>query len=156
MNKDAVEGITAPPPQKGVKCLEREQFTFYRSYYEAMKKLSKRDREQAIMAICKYSLEGVYDVNLLSQNARAAVNEIRPLMDAEIRMSIEGRRSAEYKLWRKAIFERDDYTCQVCGQRGVKLNAHHKKPYAYFPDLRYSIDNGITLCISCHQKVHRR
>lgn len=121
-----------------------------------MKKLSKRDREQAIMAICKYSLEGVYDVNLLSQNARAAVNEIRPLMDAEIRMSIEGRRSAEYKLWRKAIFERDDYTCQVCGQRGVKLNAHHKKPYAYFPDLRYSIDNGITLCISCHQKVHRR
>ena len=37
--------------------MEREQFTFYRSYYEALKKLSKRDREQAIMAICAYALD---------------------------------------------------------------------------------------------------
>ena len=43
--------------QKVREPLEREQFTFYRSYYEALKKLSKRDREQAIMAICAYALD---------------------------------------------------------------------------------------------------
>lgn len=136
--------------------MKRKQFTFYIDYYEAIKHLSKRDFLDAIEAICKYSLEGVYDVDLLSQKARAAVNKVRPLMDEEIRQSVEGRRSAEYKLWRKSVFERDDYTCQICGRRGVKLNAHHKKSYAYFPELRYAIDNGITLCVDCHKMVHRR
>src|SRR3990167_11383697 len=40
------------------------------------------------------------------------------------------RGSLEYKLWRKAVFERDNWTCIWCGQRGSRLNADHIKPFA--------------------------
>ena len=63
------------------------------------------------------------------------------------------RHSLEYKLWREAVFIRDDYTCQICGIRGVKLNADHIKPFAFFPELRLSIDNGRTLCYNCHRNT---
>lgn len=64
------------------------------------------------------------------------------------------RKSSKYKLWRKAVFERDNYTCVWCGDyRGGNLNADHIKPFALFPELRFKVDNGRTLCIPCHRKT---
>jgi len=60
------------------------------------------------------------------------------------------RYSPEATIWRKAIFERDNYTCQFCLQRGNLLEADHIKPWAYFPDLRFDLANGRTLCRPCH------
>lgn len=61
------------------------------------------------------------------------------------------RSSMEYKLWREAVYKRDDYTCVWCGIKGGKLNADHIKPFALFPELRLAIDNGRTLCVNCHK-----
>jgi len=66
---------------------------------------------------------------------------------------IQIRNSTEYRLWRESVFERDNYTCVWCGTRGGKLNADHIKPFALFPELRLAIDNGRTLCVSCHRKT---
>jgi len=63
--------------------------------------------------------------------------------------------SREYKKWRKAVFERDNYTCQSCGKRGCYLEAHHIKPFVSNPELVFELSNGITLCKECHKKVHR-
>lgn len=60
----------------------------------------------------------------------------------------------ESKAWRVAVFRRDNYTCQVCGVRGGRLNAHHIKPWATVPALRHDVANGITLCEPCHRGVH--
>lgn len=63
------------------------------------------------------------------------------------------RKSLEYKLWRRAVFERDKYTCVWCKQKGGNLNADHIKPFALFPELRFALDNGRTLCIECHKRT---
>jgi len=62
------------------------------------------------------------------------------------------RGSFEYKLWRKAVFERDNYTCIWCGFKGY-VEADHIKPFALFPELRFAIDNGRTLCKKCHKNT---
>ena len=61
------------------------------------------------------------------------------------------RMSLKYKIWRRAVFERDNYKCVICGYKGNKLNADHIKPFCDYPELRFVIDNGRTLCVSCHK-----
>lgn len=66
------------------------------------------------------------------------------------------RKSISYKVWRKAVFERDNYTCVFCGEKesiSGKLEADHIKPFAYFEELRFDIGNGRTLCKECHKKT---
>ena len=63
------------------------------------------------------------------------------------------RKTFRYRLWRTAVFLRDDYTCQMCTRRGGKLNADHIKPFAQYLDLRFELDNGRTLCVPCHRKT---
>lgn len=63
------------------------------------------------------------------------------------------RHSIEYKNWRKAVYERDNYTCQNCNIRGCRLNADHIKPFSLFPELRLDINNGRTLCEKCHKEI---
>ena len=61
------------------------------------------------------------------------------------------RTSIEYKLWRKACFERDNFTCQITGTSGGELVVHHVNNFADFPELRTAINNGITM----RKKVHK-
>lgn len=59
----------------------------------------------------------------------------------------------EYISWRNQVFKRDNYTCQLCDSYGGGLHADHIKPWANFPELRYEITNGRTLCVPCHYYV---
>lgn len=69
------------------------------------------------------------------------------------------RGSVQYKKWRNSVFERDCYTCQHCNAKSgkgkhVQLNADHIKPFALFPELRFELSNGRTLCVECHRKTN--
>ncbi len=68
------------------------------------------------------------------------------------------RASLDYKLWRTAVFERDNYTCRECGERGkqghrIRLNSHHIESFALYPNLRFKLSNGLTLCVACHKET---
>jgi len=63
------------------------------------------------------------------------------------------RNSPKYIEWREIVFKRDGWKCQICPQIGGKLHADHIKPFAYYPELRFDINNGRTLCVSCHKKT---
>jgi len=60
------------------------------------------------------------------------------------------RASKEYKLWKESVLKRDNYQCIWCGSK-IKICADHIKPFALFPELRFAIDNGRTLCERCHK-----
>lgn len=72
------------------------------------------------------------------------------------------RASMECRIWRKEVFERDCYKCILCNKKGgwskeekrqIILNADHIKSFLWFPDLRFDINNGRTLCVDCHRKT---
>lgn len=66
------------------------------------------------------------------------------------------RQETRYKKWRDSVFKRDEYTCQKCGAVGGNLHAHHIKEWEYYPELRYEVSNGMTLCrVPCHRDLHR-
>lgn len=67
-----------------------------------------------------------------------------------------GRRNQATRRWKKAVFERDDYTCQKYGTRGGDVNVHHIKNYAQYPELRTDMENGITLSVKAHREFHAR
>ena len=64
----------------------------------------------------------------------------------------------EHSSWRRRVFARDKHTCQKCKlfpKLKGQLNAHHLIPWSVNFYLRYNINNGLTLCISCHKEVHK-
>lgn len=65
------------------------------------------------------------------------------------------RLGSEVKKWRMAVYKRDNYTCQHCGSKS-ELQAHHIIEWAKDETQRFNVDNGLTLCIDCHGKVHGR
>ena len=67
------------------------------------------------------------------------------------------RYNPEFKEWRTAVYQRDYYTCQICGnKKGIRINAHHIKSFKEYPELRFDADNGITLCKECHVNIHKK
>lgn len=94
----------------------------------------------------------------------AATKKCGPLSPAWKGKRQEKRRikkGSEWKQWRELVFKRDNYTCQICGIRSgrdteykVELHPHHIKSYSEFPELRFDVSNGQTLCSSCHYALH--
>ena len=66
------------------------------------------------------------------------------------------RESLEMKLWKRACLERDDFTDAKTGQRGGKLRVHHINNFADYPELRTSIENGITFSDKTHREFHKK
>ncbi len=66
------------------------------------------------------------------------------------------RSSIENRFWVEGNLARDNRTCQRCKLKGGKLCVHHIQNFAQYPELRFAIDNGITLCRDCHRKFHKK
>ena len=71
------------------------------------------------------------------------------------------RRSAEVHSWRREVISRDKRTCQRCGvkkntRKRIEVVAHHKKSWTKFPEFRFILENGMTVCAECHKWVHSK
>ena len=78
--------------------------------------------------------------------------------------------TSNYRKWKDTIYYRDEFTCQMCYDKNNKLNCHHIETFGSIVD-RYNlnnyeeyikcshlwdIDNGITLCVECHNKIRNK
>jgi len=94
-----------------------------------------------------------------SEKAKTKIGEANKKVNPKSSLNALIRRSAQFKEWRFKVFERDDYTCQVCGSskrtdKGIRLHPHHIQSFADYPELRLAAENGQTLCEACHGRVH--
>ena len=151
--------------------MERKKIHFKREWYEAIISTPEADVSLIIDAVFKYYF---YAEQIdLPPLESVAFKFIKLDIDSNCGLRKKGahhwnwkggitdknrlqRNSGNYKHWRRKVFERDEYTCMHCGQIGGILNAHHIKPFCLYPDLRFDVDNGITLCKKCHNKLHKK
>lgn len=104
------------------------------------------------------------DVNMGRKHTRETIEKMSKAQMGEKNHTWKGgkphsRFNLKYTDWRTAVFEKNNYGCKFCGDRSskdgrIELNAHHIKYYNDYPELRFDVNNGITLCKSCHNSLH--
>lgn len=98
-------------------------------------------------------LQGYRQGHQVSLITRLKISKANTKLNPKTPLNQLLRKSPDYKNWRKSVFERDNYTCQDCGNK-KDIHPHHIKPFAKYPELRFNVDNGKTLCSLCHGKLH--
>lgn len=65
----------------------------------------------------------------------------------------EDRNNPEYKQWRKQVWKRDNWKCKINNRDCEgRIEAHHILSFTDYPELRYIVNNGITLCHAHHPR----
>jgi 5-methylcytosine-specific restriction endonuclease McrA len=117
---------------------------------------SQQRGETRTCAVC--SVEFYFSLSRMRQGqpGRYCSLKCRDTQAPKERRKSSTRNSADYRDWRTAVYQRDDYTCQRCNKRGGHdLHAHHIKGWTRYPSLRFNLANGVTLCHPCHIAWHR-
>jgi len=96
---------------------------------------------------------GCYAIDLVSgENSRFYNKELSDQDRLKNNRYVSSKENV--RLWRKQVYEKNDYTCQTCGVVGGDLNAHHLNGWHWFEEGRFDIENGVTLCVGCHKQFH--
>ena len=79
--------------------------------------------------------------------------ENHPNWKGGISKDVHSTKEPKYKEWRMKVFMRDNFKCRISNQdcKG-QIQAHHILPWRDFIELRYEVNNGITLCQFHHPR----
>lgn len=136
--------------------MARDSFIFYKEYKEAIDSI--KDKKKKLMfyeIITEYTFYGTTPENT-DVEIKAMFILIKDKLDKENKSywNYEERRSSKYKNWKKQVLTRDNYICQRCDSK-ENLVVHHIKKFSENKQLRFDVNNGITLCQKCHKEVHK-
>jgi 5-methylcytosine-specific restriction endonuclease McrA len=125
---------------------------------EAIKRMSERNKgKPSPMKGKKHSIIAREKISITKRKNSKKGQLCHSYKDGKLVERRGLRFSSKYKRWRFDVFMRDNFTCQLCNDSsGGNLNAHHIKSFSDFPEERFEIQNGITLCDECHKKVHSK
>ncbi|MFA5377325.1 MAG: HNH endonuclease signature motif containing protein [Dehalococcoidia bacterium] len=90
------------------------------------------------------NLKEIIPIKLYRKSPKKAKPQAKPY---------NARDNPKYKKWRDDILRRDKRKCVLCGSSAFP-NVHHVERWADNPRLRYNIDNGVTVCMVCHNRHH--
>ena len=146
-------GCTNPFGNKEVQ--DKIRKTNIKKYGVAIPTQNPQIREKATQT----NLQKYGEVNYGVIYSREHKKELSPTWKGGVEYHRVERSTEEYRRWRKAVFDRDLYTCQCCKNKNgygykIKLHAHHLHNWNDNEQLRYEVDNGITLCDKCHYLFH--
>ncbi|KKN11572.1 hypothetical protein LCGC14_1025220 [marine sediment metagenome] len=133
------------PPMKGKKMSK-----------ESRRKMSEAAKKRPSNRIGKkHTLETRAKISIISRERSPSGRDAPAYKDGKVQERRGQRWSMQYKRWRYDVYLRDKFTCQKCGDdKGGNLVAHHIKPFADYPELRFDVENGLTICSSCHENIH--
>lgn len=122
---------------------------FYQRHKERIKLLRKesyyKNREFNINRVKQYQKNNPYITLKANLKQLEKHGKILNMNTYEYSFAIQS--------WSKTIKKLDKNMCKLCDSR-ENLNAHHIQPKQDFPELSLDLDNGITLCKECHNKIH--
>ena len=141
--------------------MQIEWFKADTAWYKAISSLSDEEAGRFIKALLNYvqtgeerHYGGKEDLLIMVACAYVERNTKNEQHEAEYEEACKVKRTdREVSRWRNEVLARDNYRCVRCGNTD-KLNVHHIQPWKDNPELRTSIENGITLCEKCHKDVH--
>lgn len=68
----------------------------------------------------------------------------------------EDRNNPNDKQWKYAVYKRDNFKCKISDENCKgRMEAHHILSWREHPELRFNINNGITLCHFHHPRVRK-
>lgn len=136
---------------------ENKDFLKNKSYFERVEIIKERkairkqktiDKEQKIIDKRK---QKTVDKEQKTIDERKATDERKE----RVIKNKDERNTLDYNIWHNKVLKRDNYFCQVCGSK-KHLEVHHLESYSSTPQLRTSLNNGITLCYKCHKNIHHQ
>jgi len=149
-----------PSPMRGITGRNHHRWGKKHSV-KSRKKISKSLTGKKLLEKTKIKISRAHTGMRHSLESRKKMSEIklakRPSDFADMRVENKRiRMSYESREWRKKVFERDDYTCLICKTRGGDLCPHHILPFIDYPQYRFDVGNGLTLCKKDHLILHRK
>lgn len=93
-------------------------------------------------------------INLGKKSGKESVHWI--IDRTKLRKSDREYKDGQYRDWMLAVKNRDGWKCKISNNECKgRLESHHILPWKDYPELRYQINNGITLCIKHHPRARR-
>ena len=78
------------------------------------------------------------------------------IADRSLLAKRQERNDPAYKEWRKLVWIRDNSQCKINDNECVgRIEAHHIDSWKNFPELRYEVENGVTLCHYHHPRTRK-
>lgn len=107
---------------------------------EHCKKISERQKERFKKGILNIGAKGEKNLFWIKDRTKLKTSERKDL-------------DVQYKNWRKEVKDRDNWNCRLSSNdcKG-RLESHHIFNWIDYPELRYVINNGITLCAFHHPR----
>lgn len=100
--------------------------------------------------------EGCYECGIDKRSGENCWNYNPNLTDEERILGRNFMGDESYNDWRKGVYLKNNYTCQLCGKKSKTLNAHHLDGYDWCTERRLDISNGIVVHTTLHVLFHRK